>query len=193
MKYKDLNGDGQIDAGSSTIDDPGDRKIIGNSTERYTFGLNPDLQYKDFTLNLFFQGRMKRDYLPSNGNWNAFYPFNAGHIEKWYLEESWSPDNPDAYFAAPHIGTNTKKNIQPQSRFVQNASYMRLKNITLSYWLPESVAQKIGMSRAQIYLSGMNLFTISGIHKPLDPEQTATLTQEYYFDKVYSLGVKVTF
>jgi TonB-linked SusC/RagA family outer membrane protein len=193
MKYADLNNDGQIDAGSSTIDDPGDRKIIGNSTERYTFGLNPDLQYKDWTLNLFFQGRMKRDYLPPNGNWNAFYPFNAGHIEKWYLEESWSPDNRDAYFAAPHQGTNDKKNIIPQSRFVQNAAYMRLKNITLSYWLPENIAQKIGMSRAQVYLSGMNLFTITDMHKPLDPEQTATVTQEYYFDKVYSLGVKVTF
>ncbi len=193
MKYQDVNDDGQIDAGSNTIDDPGDRQIIGNSTERYTFGINPDFQYKDLTLNLFFQGRMKRDYLPSNGNWNAFYPFNAGHIEKWYLEESWSPDNPDAYFAAPHIGTNTKKNIIPQSRFVQNAAYMRLKNITLSYWLPETVAQKIGMSRAQVYLSGMNLFTITGMHKPLDPEQTSTVTQEYYFDKVYSLGVKVTF
>jgi len=193
IKYKNLNGDDQIDSGSNTIDDPGDRTVIGNSTERYTFGLNPNIQYKDLTLNLFFQGRMKRDYLPPNGNWNAFYPFNAGHIEKFYLTETWSEDNPNAYFAAPHVGTNDKKNILPQSRYVQNAAYMRLKNITLSYWLPETVAQKIGMSRAQVYLSGMNLFTITGMHKPLDPEQTETVTQEYYFDKVYSLGVKVTF
>jgi hypothetical protein len=193
IKYRDLNDDGKIDAGNNTLENPGDRKIIGNSTERYTFGINPNIQYKDLTLNVFFQGRMKRDFLPDNGNWNAFYPFNAGHIEKFYLTETWSPENPDAYFAAPHIGTDTKKNIQPQSRYVQDASYVRLKNITLSYWLPESVAQKIAMSRAQIYLSGMNLFTITGMHKPIDPEQTATVTQEYYFDKVYSIGVKVTF
>jgi hypothetical protein len=144
-------------------------------------------------LNLFFQGRLKRDYFPPNGNWNAFYPFNAGHIENFYLTESWSPDNPDAYFSAPTISTNTKKNVLSQSRYVQNASYMRLKNITLSYYLPDNVVNKIGMSRAQIYLSGQNLFALTGMHKPLDPEQTATVTQEYYFDKVYSLGVKVTF
>ncbi len=136
---------------------------------------------------------MKRDYFPNNGNWNAFYPFNAGHIEKLYLDETWSPDNPDAYFAAPQISTNTKKNILAQSRYIQNAAYVRLRNVTLSYWLPDIAARKIGMSRAQIYLSGQDLFTITGMHKPLYPESTATVTQEYYFDKVYSIGVKVTF
>ncbi len=95
----------------------------------------------------------------------------------------------------PHLpyGTNTKKNIQPQSRYVQNAAYIRLKNITLSYWLPEAWAQKAGMSRAQIYVSGMNLWEATGMHAPLDPEQTATVTQEYYFDRVLTIGVKVTF
>ena len=70
---------------------------------------------------------------------------------------------------------------------------MRLKNVTLSYFLPDEWAQKAGMSRAQIYVSGMNLFTLTGMHKPLDPESTATVTQEYYFNNVYSVGVKVTF
>jgi len=193
IAYKDLNGDGVISSGSNTLDDPGDRKIIGNSTSRYNFGFTPDVQYKNWTLNLFFQGRLKRDHFPSNGNWAAFYPFNAGHIEKWYLEESWSEDNRDAYFPAPHISTNTKQNLQTQTRFMQNAAYVRLKTATLSYFLPDTWAQKVGMTRAQVYLSGLNLFTWSDMHKPLDPEQTSTNTQEYYFDKVYSLGVKVTF
>jgi len=192
MMYMDLNGDGEISSGSNTLDDPGDRSIIGNSSSRYSFGFSPDVQYKNWTLNLFFQG-LFRDHLPGNGNWNAFYPFNAGHIENFYLTETWSPDNPDAYFAAPHQSTNDKKNIQPQSRYVQNAAYIRLKNITLSYELPETWAAKAGMSRALIYASGMNLWTHTGMHAPLDPEQTATETQEYYFDKVITLGVKVTF
>ena len=193
IMYEDLNGDGKITPGSGTVDDPGDLTIIGYNRDRYNFGIQPNLQYKGWNLSIFFQGRLKRDYLPDNGNWNAFYPFNAGHIEKFYMTETWSPDNPDAYFAAPHISTNTKKNIMPQSRYIQNSAYMRLKNITLSYWLPENAAKKIGMSQAQIYLSGQNLFTISGMHKPLDPEQTATVTQEYYFDKIYAIGLKVTF
>jgi hypothetical protein len=192
MMYKDINGDGEISSGSNTLDDPGDRSIIGNNTARYSFSIRPDVSYKNWTLSVFFQG-LTRDYLPGNGNWNAFYPFNAGHIEKYYLTETWSVDNPDAYFAAPHQSTNDKKNIQPQSRYIQNAAYIRLKNLTLNYNLPESLVNKVGMSRAQVYLSGMNLWEATGMHAPLDPEQTATVTQEYYFNRVYSLGVKITF
>ena len=193
IKYMDLNGDGEITPGSGTLGDHGDLQIIGYNRDRFAFGFNPDVQYKNLSLSLFFQGRLKRDYLPPNGNWNAFYPFNAGHIEDFYLTETWSQDNPNAYFAAPHISTNTKKNIHPQSRYIQNASYVRLKNITLSYWLPGNIANKVGMSRAQIYVSGMNLWEATGMHEPLDPEFTETVTQEYYFDRVYTLGVKVTF
>jgi len=192
IMYKDLDGDGEISSGNNTLSDPGDRSIIGNNTARYSFGFTPDIQYKNWALTLFFQG-LFRDYLPGNGNWNAFYPFNAGHIEKFYLTETWSEDNPNAYFAAPHQSTNDKKNIQPQSRYVQNAAYIRLKNITLSYNVPQSLLSKVKMSNAMIYVSGMNLWEATGMHAPLDPEQTATVTQEYYFNRVYTLGVKVSF
>jgi len=192
IKYKDINGDGVINRGENTLDDPGDRKIIGNNTARYSFGINTDLQYKNLALNLFFQG-LFRDHLPGNGNWQAFYPFNAGHVESWYIDETWSPDNPDAYFAAPHRATGDKKNIQAQSRYVQNASYMRLKNAMLSYNLPSAFTQRIGIGNAQIYVAGMNLFTLTGMHKPLDPEQVETNTQEYYFSRTFTLGAKVTF
>jgi len=148
---------------------------------------------------------MFRDFLPENGNWKAFYPYNAGHMEKYFITESWSVDNRNAYFAAPTIGTNTKKNIQPQSRYVQNAAYIRLKNIALNYNLPESLISKLGISRAQVYFSGMNLWEFTKMHKPLEPEfETNTsgsgvgqerndLTQEYYFQRIMTLGLKVTF
>lgn len=193
IMYKNQNDDSSINPGSGTLEDHGDLKIIGYNRNRYNFGINPDIQYKSWSLNLFFQGVLKRDYLPPNSNWNAFYPFNAGHIEDFYLTETWSEDNRNAYFAAPHISTNTKKNILPQSRYVQNASYIRLKSVTLSYFLPDDLVSKVGMSRAQVYLAGMNLWEATGMHRPLDPEQTATLTQEYYFDRTFTLGVKVTF
>ena len=192
IMYKDLNGDGFIDRGSNTLEEPGDYKIIGNSTARYSFGISPDVQYKNWTLNMFFQG-LTRDHLPGNGSWAAFYPFNAGHVESWYLTETWSPENPNAYFAAPHQSTNDKKNIQGQSRYVQKAGYIRLKSLTLNYDLPQVWVQKAGMSRAQIYMSGFNLWEYSKIHAPLDPEQLSTNTQEYYFSRTYSIGVKVTF
>ncbi|MEO9892525.1 TonB-dependent receptor [Aurantibacter sp.] len=192
IKYADLNGDGKIDSGSSTLEDPGDRKIIGNTTARYSFGINPDISYKNWNLNMFFQG-VFRDYLPSNGNWNAFYPNNANLVENYYITESWSPDNPDAYFAKPLIGTSDKRNILPQSRYVQDASYIRLKNITLSFDLPTTLVDKLGMSKFQLYLAGQNLWESTKMHKPLDPESVFTVTQEYYLQRILTFGVNVSF
>jgi TonB-linked SusC/RagA family outer membrane protein len=201
IKYKDLNGDGKINPGKNTLADPGDQQIVGYSHPRYAFGINPDVSYKNWSLDLFFQG-LFRDYLPENGNWKAFYPYNAGHMEKYFITESWSPENPDAYFAAPTIGTNTKKNIHPQSRYVQNGAYIRLKNLTLNYNLPQSLIGKIGLSNASVYFAGMNLWEYTKMHKPIDPEvefnentgqERNDLTQEYYFQRTISLGVKVSF
>ncbi len=201
IMYKDLNGDKKINPGSNTLADPGDRQIIGYSNPHFSYGINPDLSYKNWTLNVFFQG-LFRDYLPENGNWKAFYPYNAGHVENYYITESWSEDNRDAYFAAPTIGTNTKKNIQPQSRYVQNGAYIRLKNLTLNYNLPTGWISKIGLSSASVYFAGQNLWEATKMHKPLDPEveynnntglERNDLTQEYYFQRTFSLGVKVSF
>lgn len=193
IKYADLNGDGVINRGSNTLDDPGDQKIIAYENPRYNFGITGNVSWKSFSLNLFFQGVMKYDYWPPNGNWVAFYPFNAGHVENYYLTDTWSPENPDAYFAAPHISTNTKQNIQPQTRYVQDASYIRLKNVTLTYNLPSNIASKVGMSTAQVYFAGMNLWEATKMRKPLDPEVRPTLTQEYYKQRIFSLGFRVGF
>jgi hypothetical protein len=201
IAYKDLNGDGKINPGKNTLADPGDQQIIGYSHPRYSYGINPDVAYKNWSLDIFFQG-LFRDYLPTNGNWMAFYPYNAGHMEYYYITESWTPENPNAYFAIATMGTNTKKNIHPQSRYVQNGAYIRLKNLTLNYNLPQTWMQKIGLSDAQIYFAGMNLWEATKMHKPIDPEVEFNnnngqirddLTQEYYFQRTFSLGIKVTF
>ncbi len=193
IRYADLDGDGNITQGDRTLDNHGDLKIIANERPRYTFGIPLNVGYKAFSLGFFFQGVGKYQYWPPNGNWVAFYPFNAGHVEKYYLTDTWSEDNPDAYFPAPHISTNTKQNVQAQSRYVQDASYIRLKNLTFSYSLPADIASKVGMVRAQVYFSGQNLWEATKMRKPLDPEVRPTLTQEYYKQRVYSVGLNVTF
>jgi hypothetical protein len=100
------------------------------------------------------------------------------------------------------MGTNTKKNIQPQSRYVQNGAYIRLKNLTLNYNLPTDLISKIGLSSASVFFAGQNLWEATKMHKPLDPEveynndtglERNDLTQEYYFQRTFSLGVKVSF
>lgn len=193
IKYADLNGDGKITPGAGTLADPGDRKIIGNSTPRLSFGINTSIAYKNLRLSAFFQGIGRADYLPGNGNWTWFYPFNAGHVERYYITDTWTPENPNAYFAAAHVGTSDKKNIQPQSRYVQNASYLRAKNITLSYDLPNGLLSKIGLSRAQVFIAGMNLFEFSKIRKPLDPETIQTQTIEYPMQRIGTMGLNVSF
>ena len=193
IRYADLNGDGVISRGDNTLENPGDQKIIAYENPRYNFGVLSNVGWKNFTLNFFFQGILRYQYWPPNGNWQAFYPFNAGHVEKYYLTDTWSETNRDAYFAAPHISTNTKQNILPQSRYVQNAAYVRLKNLTLAYNLPDDIASSVGMSTAQIYFAGMNLWEYTKMRRPLDPEVRPTLTQEYYKQRTYSLGVRVSF
>ena len=193
IQYKDLNGDGIISPGKNTLADPGDRKIIGNTTPRYSFGVNTSIAYKNLRLTAFFQGIGRADYSPDNGNWTWFYPFNAGHVENYFITDTWTENNREAYFPAAHISTSDKKNVQTQSRYLQKAGYLRAKNITLSYTLPQSLLSKIGMSQAQVFISGMNLFEYSKIRKPLDPETIQTQVIEYPMQRIGTLGINVSF
>ena len=193
IRYADLDGDGEITQGDRTLEDHGDLRIIANEEPRYSFGIPATVGWKGLTLNIFFQGVGKYQYWPPNNNWVAFYPFNAGHVEWYYVTDTWSEDNPDAYFPHPHISTNTKQNVQPQSRYVQDASYIRLKNLTLAYNIPTAIAEKVGMVSARVYFAGQNLWEATNMRKPLDPEVRPTLTQEYYKQRTYSLGLNITF
>ena len=193
IRYADLNGDGAITFGNNTLGNPGDRKIIANTTPRYSFGLNSSLGYKNLRLTVFFQGIGQRDYVPTSGNWTWFYPFNAGHVEKYYITDSWREDNRDAYFPAAHISTNDKKNVQTQSRYIQNAGYIRLKNINLSYDLPQGLLKKVGIGRAQVFVTGMNVWEYTKMRKPLDPETIYSDAIEYPMQRISTLGLNLTF
>jgi len=203
IHYADLNGDGEITPGNNTLNDPGDRRIIGNESPRYSFGMNFDLSWKNFSLNTFFQGIGSRDYWPNDGNWTYFFPFNAGHVEWYYITDTWTEDNRDAYFPAAHVSTSDGKNKHRQSRFIQDASYIRLKNLTLSYSLPQGLTSRIGLSNVQVYVAGMNLWEATNIRKPLDPEylRRNVLAEEfnsngaieYPLQRLYSAGLRVQF
>lgn len=192
VQYADLNGDGKIDFGDNTVENPGDRKIIRNTSARYTFGVNGSLAYKNFRVTAFFQGIGTRDHWPSSGNWTWFFPFNAGHVENYFLTDTWSETNREAYFPAPHFSTNDKKNVQVQSRYLQNAGYIRLKNLTFSYDVPTPVLSKIGLANAQIFTTGMNLWEFTKMRKPLDPESIQAGAIEYPMQRIFTLGINVS-
>ncbi|NJC26310.1 SusC/RagA family TonB-linked outer membrane protein [Neolewinella antarctica] len=190
IRFTDLNGDGVIDQGLRTLDSLGDFTRIGNETARYSFGVTPTIKWKGITVSAFFQG-LFRDFLPDAGNWGTFYPYQSGFIHEPWLNDSWSPENRDAYFPRPII--RDTRNFAPQSRYVQNAAYVRLKNLTLGYQVPRTIISKVGLAQANIYLSGLNLWEYTPMRKPLDPEQVGTRFQQYYFERTVSMGLNVTF
>lgn len=187
VKYRDLNGDGKIGYGRGTVDDPGDRKIIGNSEPRYAYGIKINAAWKGFDLNLFFQGIGKRD-VELGGN--QFWGFgNEWHVPFKHALDSWTEDNRDAYFPRSTYD-NVTGNRVTQSRYLQDASYFRLKNLTLGYTLPEKWMSKIGFDSVRFYFSGQNLFTIDHLFDIYDPETLGL--NSYPLQKSFSLGVTVT-
>jgi hypothetical protein len=142
-------------------------------------------------LNTFFQGILDGDYFPPTGNWNAFWPWNAGNAEWYYITDSWTPENPNAYFPAPHIGYNDKKNYHVNDRYLQDAAYIRLKQLTLNYRVPSEIVDRVGVRSLNLYYSGQNLWEHTNMRAPLDPEVRPTLTQEYYKNRTHAFGLKI--
>lgn len=199
IMYKDVNGDGRIDWGSDTEGDPGDRTVIGNTTPRYSFGLNLNGDYKNFDFSMFFQGVMQRDV------WQGGYYFWGVTPNMWwstgladhldYFREAGNPlgENLNAYYARPIFGTD--KNQQPQTRYLQNAAYIRLKNVQLGYTLPNETTARFGVSRLRVYIAGENVWTGSDVAGMFDPETIdgGSNGTVYPLTKVWSAGLSVTF
>jgi len=203
IMYKDINGDGKIDPGANTIDNHGDLKVIGNSTPRYLIGLDLGASWKGIDVRAFFQGVLKQDYFQ-----NSYYFWGASTGGIWWstgLEEHKDyfradPDNPlgqnlDAYYARPLFGAIAGKNQQVQTRYLQDASYIRLKNLQIGYTLPTELTKKIAVNRVRIFFSCENLFILSNMLKIFDPETISGGWggNVYPLSKIYSFGLNVNF
>jgi TonB-linked SusC/RagA family outer membrane protein len=164
-KFKDINGDGQITAD--------DRTSLGSPIPKFYGGFNLDLAYKAFDFNAFFYG--------SYGN--KIFNYQARNLESFqapgfvgiqnvsldYYENHWSPANPSNRYARVNYNDDVSANNVASSVYVENGSYLRLRNVTLGYTLPPAVAKKLTLSRVRIYLAAQNLFTITK-YSGLDPE-----------------------
>lgn len=191
IKYKDRDGSKRIDTGANTVEDPGDRFVIGNETPRYNYGITLNASYKGFFANMFFQGVGKRDFFPTA---QAFWPVATQYFntQKWFVTDSWSEDNRNAYFAIPRARND--KNRVAQTKYLQDASYVRLKNLTVGYTIPKKLISKLKLSNAQVYLSGENLWEHSNVKGPYDPEGMSNKGSMYYpFQRTYSIGIDLTF
>ncbi|MRG45176.1 SusC/RagA family TonB-linked outer membrane protein [Chitinophaga sp. SYP-B3965] len=198
LMFRDLNGDGKITSGSNTANNPGDLMLIGNNTPRYMFGTDIGADWKGLDFRAFFQGVLKRDYF-QNGYyfWGASASIwgSAGLTE----HADYFRDDPnhalglnlDSYYPRPLFSA---KNQVVQTRYLQDASYVRLKNLQLGYTLPISLTRRAGIQKFRVYVSGENIFTITKMATMFDPETVdgGYGGSVYPLFKVYAVGLNIT-
>lgn len=216
IMYRDLNDDGKISEGARTLGDRGDLKVIGNSTPRYQFGIDLGLTYKGLDFRAYFQGVAKRDLDLQQ----SMYFWGASKMGQWwsacldehldFFTDGTTPygqafgANTDAYYPRPVYDTD--KNQKTQTRYLQNAAYIRLKNLTVGYTLPQSLTKKWALQRVRIYFSGENLWTGTKLSKLFDPETGFAATSSddssvkavvrgasYPLSRTFSFGIDLSF
>ncbi|MBE7177455.1 MAG: TonB-dependent receptor [Mucilaginibacter polytrichastri] len=199
VMFKDVDGDGKITAfGDRTKGLPGDMVYLGNLIPRYTFSSNITLGYKQFDLQVFMQGVGKRNviYEGALSTPNTFFWPSLSY----YSGRTWSPERPDAQFPRylpGSVGYDDIRsfNYRPSALTLQNVAYLRFKVITLGYNLPQTIASKILMKSARLYVSGQDMFTFSKgtLGGNFDPEDGFRNEGTYPFNKVYSVGLNANF
>ncbi|WP_425275588.1 SusC/RagA family TonB-linked outer membrane protein [Sphingobacterium detergens] len=194
MKYADLNQDGIIFNGTNTVSDPGDMKIIGNSNRRFQFGLNSNFSYKNIDLSVFIQGVGKRDIWLDNF---LMWPYNNqfGTLYKGNLDY-WTPENTDATYARiyANAGLNTSANRRRQTKYLSDASYLRVRNITVGYTVDNKILRSKVVNNIKFFVSGENLFKADHMPRGMEADGEDIGSGGIYpFLKKYSFGVNVTF
>lgn len=197
IKYKDLNGDGIIDWGDNTIDNMGDRSIIGNSTPKYQYSLFADMGWKNWDASFFIQGVGKRQFFFGSGT-NYFWGMTGSEWQSSPFTvhmDRWTPTNTDGYFPKFYMSGENGKNMQTQTKYLQNAAYLRLKNVQVGYTLPRGLLDKVGIQKLRAFVLVENIFTVSPLkrHSTIDPETFFSDMKIYPMQRSYSGGISLTF
>lgn len=214
-KFKNLNDhqysdsdENDINSGKNTLSEPGDMTVIGNSLPRLQYGINFGISYAGFDLSVMLQGVGKRDWMYTG---ELLYTFAAGDA-KWYpvfegTTDYWkpistdptSPDymqpvNPNAklpriYGSDSGTIANSGSNRRANDHMLSDASYLRIKNLTLAYTFPKRWMNKIHVSNLRLFVSIENLATFTSLPKGIDPE---TLSWSYPLYRTVSFGLNFT-
>jgi TonB-linked SusC/RagA family outer membrane protein len=173
VKFKDLNGDGLINDGDRLTDDHGDLKVIGNFTPRYEYSLRAGADFKGIDLSIFAQGIGQRQVWGEG--FLAIPGFNSadGAMPQAFAGDFWREDRTDAFYPRPYnqAGSSTTLNMQRQTRYLLNMAYLRIKNITIGYSLPQTMTQKVYLKKVRVYASLENFITFDHLGDlPIDAE-----------------------
>jgi TonB-linked SusC/RagA family outer membrane protein len=182
VKYVDLNNDGKINADDMTM--------IGNPFPKFTFGLNSEVSYKSFALNFFLQGAAQVDTRLS-GALSEIGIFE-GFATKLVTNNYWTPTNTNAYFPLPRKSDG--RNVNTSDRMILDGSYLRLKNLQLTYNVPASICKKLSINGVKIYTSATNLLTFSKLNEwGLDPEIESGRGTYYPQTRTITFGANINF
>ncbi|HVK49854.1 MAG TPA: hypothetical protein VM488_18450 [Pseudobacter sp.] len=183
IKFRDLNNDGKID--------DNDRTFIGNPNPSFIFAMNNNFSYKGFDLSIFLQGIAGNDIYNANRIWQEGMAVAQNQttavLDRW-TGEGTSTSMPRAVFNDPN------KNTRVSDRFVEDGSYLRIKNITLGYTLPRFIVQKAKMNSARVYISCQNLATFTK-YTGFDPEvpSNGIDLNVYPVTRTISAGINISF
>lgn len=217
IKFKDLDGNGVIDGGKGTADDHGDLKVIGNTQPRYQYSLRIGGEWKGFDLDLYFQGVGKRNMwtqsafvMPLMRGNDAIYANQTSYVTNEDVASGTidqSASFPRLFGGGAGQGTISvigagRYNFYPQSKYLVNMAYLRLKNITLGYTIPEFITKKVSIEKVRVYASVNNALDIIQHTKGfgLDPEintgegkaGNGTWGRTDPITRTYSVGIQIT-
>ena len=179
IRYKNQNGDNKIDAN--------DRVVIGDPNPHFLYGVNLGFDYKNFDLNMFFQGIGQKDRVIMD---NFVRPFYDSSIFEHHLDY-WTPENTGAKYPRILNKDDGTHNYQQSDYWMINAGYFRMKNLQIGYTIPREILRPAGFDRVRVYFSANNLFTVSDFVPGMDPESEKSVS--YPFARTYSFGLNVQF
>jgi TonB-linked SusC/RagA family outer membrane protein len=206
LKFLDTDGDGKWGIGANTVDNPGDRKILGNSRPSFSYGINASFKWLGFDVSVFFQGTGNHYWYPNAQSmpfWGTYSYSYVSFLQKDFLDKVWAEDNTDSYFPRARAYSSSGGYLSKvNDRYLQNIRYLRFKNLTVGYTIPVNATKKIGVEQVRVYFSGENLAYWSPLKKNtayVDPEGAIKRSNDVYdnafypWSKTIMFGVDITF
>lgn len=185
IRYLDKDGDG-------LIKEDDDRFILGNRFPRFLYGINYNLEWNGFDFGMFWQGVGQRKVWLRGESVEAFHNNNEGPVFGFHIDR-WTPENPNASYPRLTVGSESANNAAKSDFWIENAAYLRLKNVQLGYTIPRRLTNKLSISRLRIYTSIQNALTFCNMKGGWDPETTDGGGRIYPVNRTYSIGLNLNF
>ncbi|MCR5549306.1 MAG: TonB-dependent receptor [Bacteroidales bacterium] len=207
--YVDKNDNKELDYGQNTLEDHGDLVNLGNSLASLQYGVTASISWLGFDVSAFFQGTGDHYWYPSKMNmafWGPYAYSYTSFLPRNFINKCWSEENTDSYFPRPRAYSSTGGELKlTNSKYLQNIRYLRLKNLTVGYTLPEKLTGAVGLDRVRVYFTGENLYYWSPLKANtlyVDPESAYTRdtgsnsvadAMAYPWQRTFMFGVDITF